>query len=99
MNSLSTFFIALMMMGCGLTTTRPKVEMSLAQSAILAAQKANAPEKAPNLYRKAELLYIKAKSAYKRKYFNKARDYALASQKLSERAEFDAKRKAVLGDD
>ncbi len=82
--------------GCGLTTTRPKLEMSLAQSAFLAAKRANAEEKAPNLFRKAEFYYLKAKDDYKKKYFNKAKQFAELSQKFSEEAEYIAIRSATL---
>ncbi len=83
-------------MGCGLATTRPKLEMSLAQVAFMAAKEAQADSKAPALYRKAEYYYLKAKSAYKRKYFNKAQQYANLSKKFSERAEYIAIRKKTL---
>lgn len=82
-------------MGCGLATTRPKQEMSLAQSAFLAAKTAKAEVHAPQLFRKAEIYYLKAKSAYKRKYFNKAKQYATLSQKFAEQAEFAAIKKAT----
>ncbi len=82
--------------GCGLTTTRPKSEMSLAQAAFLAAKEAKAEIHAPQLYRKAEIYYLKAKSAYKRKYFNKAKQYATLSKKFSEKAEFKAFKKVTL---
>lgn len=81
---------------CGLATTRPKVEMSLAQAAFLAARDAKAQTLAPGLYRKAEFYYLKAKSSYRRKYFNKAKQYAVLSKNFSERAEFVAIRKATL---
>ncbi|MGE3608504.1 MAG: DUF4398 domain-containing protein [Bacteriovoracaceae bacterium] len=81
---------------CGLTTTRPKVEMSLAQAAFMAAKEAGADVKASNLYRQAEDYYLKAKSAYRRKYFNKAKEYALLSKKFSEQAEYAAERKKAL---
>ena len=81
---------------CGLTTTRPKLEMSMAQTAFMAAKEAQADIKAPGLYRKAEYYYLKAKSSYKRKYFNKAQQYALLSKKYSERAEYVAIRKKTL---
>lgn len=82
--------------GCGLTTTRPRLEMSLAASAFIAAQEAKADEKSPNLFRKAEIYYMKAKSSYKRKYFNKAKQYAVLSKKFSEMAEYEAIRKAAI---
>ncbi len=81
---------------CGLATTRPKVEMSLAQAAFMAAKEAGADVHAPNTYRKAEDFYLKAKSAYRRKYFNKAQEYALLSKKYSEQAEYQAVRKKAL---
>lgn len=81
---------------CGLTTVRPRLEMSLSAAAFMAAKNAKAHEAAPTLYRKAEYYYLKAKSYYRRKYFNKAKKYFLASKKLSERAEYIAKRKETL---
>jgi hypothetical protein len=81
---------------CGLTTTRPKIEMSYAQVAFMAAKEAGADVHAANLYRKAEDYYLKAKSAYRRKYFTKAKEYALLSKKYSEQAEYSAIRKKAL---
>lgn len=83
-------------LSCGLATTRPKLEMSMAAAAFLAAKEVKANIMAPNLYRKAEIYYLKAKSSYRRKYFNKAKQYAILSQKFSEQAEFIAVRKATL---
>lgn len=82
--------------GCGLTTTRPKLEMKLAQEAFLAAKKSKAQKLAPALFRKAEYYYLKAKSSYRRKYFNKAKQYARLSKKFAEQAEFTAIRKETL---
>lgn len=86
------FFVA----GCGLATTRPKQEMSYAQAAFIAAKEQKADVHAPNFFRKAEIYYLKAKSAYRRKYFNKAKSYAELSKKFAEQAEFEAKKKASL---
>lgn len=96
MKYLSVVLTLMILTGCGLTTTRPKLEMSLAQEAFIAAKDAKADELSPTLYRRAELYYLRAKSAYKRKYFNKAKEYAEASQKFSEQAEFDAIKRAML---
>lgn len=93
---LTALFSILFLAGCGLTTTRPKLEMGLAQTAFMAAQNANAQSLSPTAYRKAEFYYLKAKSAYKRKYFNKAKQYAILSKKFAEQAELDAVRKATL---
>lgn len=94
----SVLFLSMLIFlgACGLTTTRPKLEMSLAQAAFIAAKNKKAQVLAPGLYRKAEFYYLKAKSAYKRKYFNKAKQYAILSKSWSEKAEFVAERKATL---
>jgi hypothetical protein len=88
----------LLLASCGLTQTRPKMHMSLAQAAFMAAKEAKADVKAPNLFRKAELYYLKAKSAYRRKYFNKAKQYAVLAKRFSERAEYKSIRQVTLGD-
>lgn len=97
LKSISLTLLIIFFTGCGLTTTRPKLEMSLAQAAFLAAKKAKADIHAAEDFGKAEKYYIKAKSSYKRKYFNKAKQYATLSQKFSEKAEFVAKRKEAFG--
>ncbi len=70
--------------------------MSLAQAAFLAAKEAGADVHASSLFRKAEDYYLKAKSAYRRKYFSKAQEYALLSKRYSEQAEYSAVRKKAL---
>ncbi len=89
-------FLLVSLLSCGLTTTRPKMEMSMAQAAFVAAKKAKAMTLAPGLYRKAEFYFLKARSSYRRKYFNKAKQYAILSKKFSERAEFVATKKSQL---
>lgn len=91
-----TLLVLLFLAACGLTTTRPKVEMSLAQAAFMAAKEAGADIHASSLFRKAEDFYLKAKSSYRRKYFNKAKEYAVLSKKYSEQAEYSAVRKKAL---
>ena len=85
--------------GCGLATTRPKLEMNLAAKAILAAKEVDALSLSPNAYRRAEYYYFKAKSAYRRKYFNKAKKYATLSRKFSEKAELIASVKKLEDED
>ena len=82
-------------LGCSLTATRPKLEMSFAAEAISAARKANSPILSSTLYRKAEFYYLRAKASYRRKNFAKAKQYALLSKKFSEEAEFDAIKKSL----
>ena len=93
---LLTLFLIVNLSACGLAVTRPKLAMAMAQTAFIAAKTAKAQSLAPGLYRKAEFYYLKAKSSYRRKYFNKAQQYATLSKKFSERAEFVAVRKAAL---
>ena len=88
--------LAILLGGCGLTATRPKLEMGLAAEALLAAKFAKADQVSPGVYRKAEFYYLKAKSSYRRKYFNKAQQYAILSKKFSEKAEYDSIRKSAI---
>ena len=81
---------------CGLATTRPKLEMSYAQASFLAAKEAKAEVYASNIFRKSEVYYLKAKSAYRRKYFNKAKYYAELCKKFAEKAEYAAVKKSLL---
>ena len=82
--------------GCGLATARPKLEITFAQVAFIAAKQSGAQSLAPTLYRKAEFYYLKAKSSYRRKFFNKAKKYAIISKRFSEKAEFKAQKKKAL---
>ncbi|MBF0360189.1 MAG: DUF4398 domain-containing protein [Oligoflexia bacterium] len=82
--------------GCAFTMAKPKLELSMAQAAFMAAKQAKANTLAPNLYRKAEVYFMKAKSAYKRKYFAKAKQYAILSKQFSERAEFVSIRQSTM---
>ena len=84
--------------GCAITATRPKKEMSFAAAAFKAAKLAKAQTISPNLYRKAEFYYLKAKGSYRRKYFDKAKQYAELSIKFSEMAEFDANKKETFNE-
>lgn len=84
-----------MIQSCGLTMARPKLEMSLASAAFLAAKEVNARVLSPGNFRKAEVYFLKAKSAYKRKYFGQAQKYALLSKEYSEKAEYDSIKQAV----
>ena len=67
-------------------------------AAFVAAREANAHISAPELYRKAEFYLLKARETYRKKYFDKAKDYALLARKFAETAEFVALKKATLED-
>ena len=85
-----------LLIGCGLATTRPKLEMVMAQTAFVAARDATAQTLSPELFRRAEFYYLKAKSSYRQKAFNKAKQYALLSRQFAERAEYASIRKKAL---
>ena len=90
------YLVLFIITACGLTTTRPKKEMSFATAAFVAAKEANAHISAPTLFRKAEYYFGRAKSAYRKKYFDKAKQYATLAIKFSEEAEFLALKKVIL---
>ena len=89
--------LLLFTVGCAITT-RPKKEMSFAAAAFKAAKTAKAQTISPSLYRKAEYYYLRAKASYRRKYFDKAKQYAELSIKFSELAEFDANKKETFNE-
>ncbi len=84
---------------CALTESRPKLEMSFARAAFLAAQEIKANEHDSTVFRKAEIYFFKAKSAYKRKYFNKAKDYAILARKFAEKSEYNTRLKLAQSPD
>lgn len=83
----SAFFL----ISCSLLTTRPRLEMTLATSALKAAKSQGAPTKATQDYRKAEYYYEKAKNFYRLKLFNEAKYLSILSLRFSERAEEKAR--------
>lgn len=98
--NLKTYFllvIILFISGCGVTATRPKLEMSIAEEAYIAAKEVGSEDLAPREFRLAELSYLKAKSAYKKKFFDKASQFAKISIKYSEMAELNSLRIRALG--
>lgn len=89
--------ICLFLSGCSITATRPKLEMSIAEEAFLAAKDAGGEEMSPKEFRMAELSILKAKTAYRKKFFEKAAQFAKISIKYSEMAELNALRVRALG--
>ena len=82
--------------GCALAATRPKKEMSYAAAAFKAAILAKAQVMSPSYFRIADFYFLKALACYRRKYFDKAKQYAELSIKFSEVAEFNANKKATF---
>lgn len=79
-----------LVLGCA---SRPIDEMTLADTAIKAAQKAKADALAPDDYRRAENFYLRAKRDYAEGYFQSARKFARDARIAAERAEFTALKK------
>lgn len=90
-------FNSLLFLSCSLTTTRPKLELTLAAEAFQAAKEAKAEQYAAREFRMAELSFLKAKSAYQKKFFDKAKEYAQLSMKYAELAELQAIKNRILG--
>ena len=69
---------------------RPIEELSFADIAVKSAQKAKADALAPDLYRKAENLYLRAKRDFNEGYFDSSRTYSNEARIAAEQAEFQA---------
>lgn len=72
---------------------RPTEDVVLADVAVRAAQKVKADSLAPDLFRKAENNYLRAKKDYAEGYFESARKHANEARMLAEQAEYRALRK------
>lgn len=83
-------FVLLLAAGCA---TRPVTEMTLADTALKAAQKAKADALAPDDYRRAENYYLRAKRDYAEGYYDSARKFANDARIAAERAEYTALKK------
>ncbi len=79
--------------GCALFYGRPVQSMSDTAAAIKAAREVQADSLAPDLYREANEIFLKAKREYKFKNFKLAKDYADKARELAEKAEFESLRK------
>lgn len=81
------FAAAVAVLGC---QHRPIEELVLADVAVKAAQKVKADALAPDLYRKAENHYLRAKRDYAEGYYDSCRKYATDARLLAEQAEYQA---------
>ena len=81
------FFSALLVGGC---QTKPIEELTLADVAVRAAQKAKADSLAPDAFRKAENNFLRAKKDYVDGYYDSCRKHATEARLLAEKAEFQA---------
>ena len=99
MQWLKLFLLSVVISGCSLTATRPKLEMSVAEEAYLSAKDAGSEDLSPREFRLAELSYLKAKTAYRKKFFDKAAQLAKISIKYAETAELNSLRSRALGEE
>jgi major membrane immunogen (membrane-anchored lipoprotein) len=77
----------------GACAARPVTEMTLADTALKAAQKAKADALAPDDYRRAENFLLRAKRDYAEGYYDSARKFARDARVAAERAEYTALKK------
>lgn len=73
--------------------------MSDSAYAIRAAREVQADTLAPELYRKANEWYFKARNEYQVRNFGDARDYAVNARKFAEEAEFQALKNGAIRQD
>jgi len=92
---LALFFV---LIGCS-TTERPTREMIFASAAMRASQQSFAEKKAPDLYRRAENAFWRAKRFYLAKDYEQAKKSAYEARRLAEQAELSAELKASSGND
>lgn len=69
---------------------RPIEELVLADVAVKAAAKVKADALAPDMYRKAENHYLRAKRDFEEGYYDSCRKFATDARLLAEKAEYQA---------
>lgn len=69
---------------------RPVDDLVLAEVAVRSAQKVKADSLSPDLFRKAENHYLRAKKDYQEGYYDSCRKNANEARMLAERAEYGA---------
>ena len=87
--ALGLAFGASLGVGCA-STDKPTREMIYASAALKAAERAQAEKRSPDLYRRAENSYWKAKRYYLSKEYKEAAKAAFEAKRLAEAAEMDA---------
>ena len=82
--------LALFFLFLGACHPRPIEDLVLADVALKAAQKVKADALAPDLYRRAENLFLRAKKDFNEGYFDSSRKYANDARQFAEKAEYKA---------
>lgn len=80
---------AFALVGCA-STDKPTREMIYASAALKAADRAQSEKRSPDLYRRAENSYWKAKRLYLGKEYKESAKAAIDAKRLAEAAELDA---------
>lgn len=83
-------FVFPLMLGACASTEKPVRDMIFASSALKAAERAQAEKRSPDLYRRAENSFWKAKRYYLAKEYREATKAANDARRLAENAELDA---------
>jgi len=81
------FVLSLVAVGCA---HRPVEELILADVAVRSAQKVKADALSPDLFRKAENYFLRAKKDFSEGYYESCRKYADDARLLAEQAEYKA---------
>jgi hypothetical protein len=89
---------ALFLFGACASTEQPVSQMIYASAAMKGAERALSEKRSPDLFRKAENAYWKAREYYLAKEFEMARKAANYARRLAERAELDAELKEITSE-
>jgi len=91
--------LGIFLSGCAAFSTRPVQQMSYAEAAFQAATLVNAEVSQPAIYQLAKDALLRARSAYRLKDFKTARVTAIKSRRLSEEAEWKARKAEIFGNE
>ncbi len=86
------FLAPFFLIACSITAVRPAQEMSNMEVSLKAAKEVNADVLAPELFRSASEIGIRARRDYRFKNFESAKKLADQARSLAERAEFESLR-------
>ncbi len=81
---------------CASTADKPVKQMIYASSAMKSAERAQAEKRSPDLYRRAENRFWKAKQLYLAKEYQEAGRTANEARRLAEKAELDSELRLSL---
>lgn len=82
--------ISVILLGVAACHPRPIDDLVLADVALKAAQKVKAEVLAPDLFRKAENFYLRAKKDFSEGYFESAKKFAHQARQTAEQAEYQS---------